>query len=162
MSVPKNVLNRLVKLPKELIIIDFIPHVHYDELVVGIPRPETVPCPYCTSEHCNIKDQGRKRSIRHLAFGSRGTMITFKQRRYVCKDCNRSFQEPVYWIMDNIRITGALYLEICRDLQTTASIIDISKRNTVSESIVRHVLEATPDYVTPHLPKTLCIDEFSG
>ena len=115
MSVQKNVINRLAKLPRELIIIDFIPHLHYDEIVVEIPRPETVPCPYCTSEHCNIKDQGRKRSIRHLAFGSRGTAITFKQRRYICKDCNHSFQEPVYWIMDNIRITGALYLEICID-----------------------------------------------
>ena len=162
MSVPKNVLNRLVKLPKELIIDDFIPHVRHDEIVVEIPRPETVPCPYCNSEHCNIKDNGRKRSVHHLAFGSRGTMITFKQRRYICKDCEHSFQEPVYWVMDNIRITGALYLEICRDLQTTASIIDIAKRNAVSESIVRHVLEATPAYVPPHLPKTLCIDEFSG
>ncbi len=109
MSVPKNVINRLAKLPRELIIIDFIPHLHYDEIVVEIPHPEIVSCPYRTSEHCNIKDQSRKRSVRHLAFGSRGTAITFKQRRYVCKDCNHSFQEPVYWIMDNIRITSALY-----------------------------------------------------
>ena len=47
MSVPKNVLNRLVKLPQELIIIDFIPHVRHDEIVVEIPRPDTVPVVRC-------------------------------------------------------------------------------------------------------------------
>ena len=162
MSVPKNIVNRLTRLPEELKILDFIPHLHSDEIVVDIPRPDVVPCPYCISEHCIIKDQGRNRTVRHLAFGSKSTMITFKQRRYTCKDCKHSFQEPVYWIMDNIRITGALYLEICRDLQTIAPVKDIAAKNAVSDSIVRHVLEATPAYVAPHLPKTLCIDEFSG
>lgn len=162
MSVPKNVINRLSRLPEELIIIDFIRHAHSDEIVVDIPRPETVTCNYCGSERCNIKDSGRMRTVRHLAFGNRGTMVTFRHRRYICKECGRSFMEAVYWIMDNFNITSALYLMICKDLQTTASIRDIAAGNVVSEAIVRHILEATPAYVPPHLPKTLCIDEFSG
>lgn len=75
---------------------------------------------------------------------------------------NRSFQEPLYWVIDSIRITTALYLSVCKDLQTISSIRDISSRNGVSEAVTRHILDVTPAYVAPHLPETLCIDEFSG
>lgn len=153
MSIPKNAVNRLAKLPAELSIVDFISHPNADEIIVDIPRPDVVPCPYCVSEHCIIKGH-RNRSVRHLAFGSRGTMVTFGHRRYICRDCHRSFQEPLYWVIDSIRITTALYLSVCKDLQTVSSIRDISSRNGVSEAVTRHILDVTPAYVAPHVSVT--------
>ena len=160
--VPKNVQNRLAKLPAELRITRYESHQNCDEIFVEITNPTVQPCPHCGSEHTVIKDQGRMRTVRHLSYGGQGLLITFHHRRYVCRDCRRSFQEPVYWILDRTRITVSLYLDICRELQTTSSIKDIALRNAVTPAIVNHVLEEIPFGPPSFLPSTLCIDEFSG
>ena len=66
--VPKNVQNRLARIPAELRIVRYEAHENCDEIFVEIPKPEIQECPHCGSGHCVIKDQGRMRTVRHIRY----------------------------------------------------------------------------------------------
>jgi transposase len=154
--------NQLIHLPSEVTINSMETHEHSFELFLSFPPPQERICPDCGSTHCVVKDSGRMQTVRHIALSGSGTMLTFRRRRYRCKDCGRSFYEPIYWLHPSLHMTYQLYLDICQGLTTTHSLCSIARQNCVTEAIVQSVIDSV-DFDRPQsLPKTLCIDEFKG
>ena len=153
--------NRLVGLPAELKVEDLVSHAHCTEVKVSFP-PAPRLCPKCGSTRCVIKDGGRERTVRHVPCGGSGTLVTFRQRRYLCRDCGSTYYEPVYWIHASLSITSWLYVRIIAALNTPQSIRRIALDLGITEGIVDAVLESVTLDKPDFLPETLCIDEFSG
>ena len=154
--------NRLAGLPAEVKVEKIISHAHSTELVISFPPPPQRICPKCQGTDCVVKDSGRMRTVRHIPCGDHATLLTFRHRRYRCKECGSTFYEPVYWLYKDISITMGLYMNLLRDLNSPISIRRIAANNCVSDSIVRSVLESLDPGKPSSLPETLCIDEFCG
>lgn len=154
--------NLIARLPAEVTVESIISHPHCTEVMARFPPPDARVCPGCGSCDCIIKDSGRQRTVRHVPSGKRGTLVTFRHRRYLCKACRSSFYEPVYWIRPGSSITQELFLDIRKDLASPLSIRGIALRNCVTESIVQSVISSIDTDSPSSLPETLCIDEFCG
>ena len=157
----KEKLIQILQLPKGATIEDTLEHDHLTEYVIRHPEPSERVCPHCGCTDC-VKKDSRLQTVRHIPVTRKGTLISFHRRRYRCKQCHASFNEPVYWIYEGAHISSALYISICMELQSTKSIRQIALDLAVSEAVVRGVLEAIPFGPAPYLPETLCIDEFGG
>ena len=153
--------NRLVGLPAELKVEGLVSHAHCTEVRVSFP-PAPRLCPKCGSSRCVVKDSGRDRTVRHVPCGGSGTLVTFRQRRYLCRDCGSTYYEPVYWIHATVSVTTWLYFKILAALNTPQSVRRIALDLRVTEGIVDAVLDAVSLDKPGFLPETLCIDEFSG
>ena len=153
--------NRLVGLPAELKVEGLVSHAHCTEVRVSFP-PAPRLCPKCGSSRCVVKDGGRDRTVRHVPCGGSGTLVTFRQRRYLCRDCGSTYYEPVYWIHATVSVTTWLYFKILAALNTPQSVRRIALDLCVTEGIVDAVLNAVSLDKPRFLPETLCIDEFSG
>lgn len=154
--------NQMLHLPNEVHIDKVQSHPHSFELFISFPPSQERICPDCGSTRCVVKDSGRMQTVRHIAISNSGTMLTFRRRRYVCRDCGHSFYESLPWLHPTLHITTGLYLDICRDLTSVSSLYSIALRHHVTESIVTSVLNSVCFGVPKTLPETLCIDEFDG
>ena len=154
--------NHLARLPAEIKVDGVISHAHCQELRISFPAPKERICPKCGSSYCVIKDSGRERTVRHIPSGKTGTLLTFRHRRYLCKDCHSTYYEPIYWLHPGSAVTENLFLDIFSDLNSALSIRNIALNNCVTESIVMSVMNTIRIEKPTILPETLCIDEFCG
>ena len=135
-TIPKSLqLNRLAGLPAEVKVEKLVSHPHSMEFYISFPPPAERFCPKCHSSNCVIKDNGRVRTLRHIPRGSTATLLTFRQRRYRCKECGSTHYEQIYWMHPSISITSDLFMNIREGLNSPISIRRIAQNNVVSENI---------------------------
>jgi transposase len=154
--------NYLANLPQEVTIDKITAYSDYDHLSILVPNPKERLCPHCGSVDCIIKDSGTRQTVRHIAINNRGTVLTFHKRRMFCKGCRSTYYENPYWTHSTLHMTWVLYDAILKDLMESISITEIARRNCVTDSIVRSVLDSIKFGLPKKLPETLCIDEFKG
>lgn len=77
--------------------------------------PKTTACPYC---HRNVKIQAYyPRKLTHSTFSNRNCFIIYEQRRFRCKDCEITFNEPNPFTIPNERLTYETKINILKDLK---------------------------------------------
>jgi transposase len=153
--------NLLANLPNELTIKKVIRYSDYTEIQVAYHEYERV-CPNCGSSACIIKDSGKDYRVYHAPSGNRPTHLCFHRRRFLCKDCHRSFMEQPAWLHPTLHLTQALYLNICLDLTDMLSVSAIANKNCVNDDVVNSALALIQMNPPSKLPETLCMDEFKG
>lgn len=131
-----NRLMGLMGLPAEITVGRITSHAHCDKLFISFSKPKELSCPRCGSFHCVVKDSGRDRTVRHTPYGKMGTLLSFRHRRYLCRECGSSFYEPVYWLHPSVSVTLGLYHYILKDLNSSLSIHNIALNNGVTDAIV--------------------------
>ncbi|MBR1852413.1 MAG: transposase family protein [Lachnospiraceae bacterium] len=62
-------------------------------------------CPHCNSADCNINDSSKKRTVKHTPQSRVATVISFIQRRFLCKHCKVTFMEHLDWLHPDLGIT---------------------------------------------------------
>ena len=152
--------NLLANLPDNLTIRKVNEHFDYTELFLEYPEERI--CPNCGSVHCVIKDSGRICQVYHTPLNRHTTHLVFHRRRFLCRDCRRSFMEQPFWLHPSLHITQALYLSICLDLTEMLSVSAIAAKNCVTPEIVSAVMELIEFRQPERLPEILCVDEFKG
>lgn len=160
-AMPYKSMNLVVNLPQELDIGRPIQNEHSIELPVKPPKVVPV-CPHCHSAGCISKGSDGFQSIRHIPSGNTGVFLTFKKLRFYCAECQASFTYHYPWQHYPLPITEALYLSILKDLSRPVPIPDISRKNCVTDNIVRGVLDSINIPKCPVLPEILCVDDFRG
>ena len=109
-------------------------------------------CPYYKAKTSKIKD---------IPIRFKTTYLSYKKRRYQCKNCGKTFYEQVSFLAKRGRKTTRVTEFIIERLTGKQSMKDIAKDANVSPTTVARLLP--PLAVSPmHLPKVLCIDEFKG
>lgn len=121
-------------------------------------REQTCPC--CKSKTTKIKDY-RTQVIKDIPIRFKTTYLSYRKRRYQCKNCGKTFYEHVSFLAKRGRKTTRVTEFIIERLTGKQSMKDIAKDANVSPTTVTRLLP--PLAVSPkHLPKVLCIDEFKG
>lgn len=117
-------------------------------------------CPHCKAKTTKIKDY-RTQIIKDLPIRFKTTLLSYRKRRYQCKDCGKTFYENAHFLPKRARKTTRVTEFIVDRLKTKQSMKDIAKDADVSVSTVARLL---PPFAVSarHLPEVLCIDEFKG
>ena len=117
-------------------------------------------CPCCKSKTTKIKDY-RYQLIKDLPIRFKATYLYYRKRRYICKNCGRTFYEYTNFLAKRGRKTTRVTSFIVERLRSNESMKNIAKDANVSSPTVARVLP--PLAVSPKtLPSILCIDEFKG
>lgn len=117
-------------------------------------------CPCCKAKTTKIKDY-RIQTIKDIPIRFKTTYLSYRKRRYQCKNCGKTFYEQVSFLAKRGRKTTRVTEFIIERLTGKQSMKDIAKDANVSSTTVARLLP--PLAVSPkYLPKVLCIDEFKG
>ena len=104
-------------------------------------------CPYCKAKTTKIKDY-RTQVIKDVPIRFKTTLLSYRKRRYQCKECGKTFYEKVHFLPKRARKTKQSMKDIAQDADVSV--------NTVSRVLPSLAVSAK------HLPEVLCIDEFKG
>lgn len=124
-------------------------------------KPSLTTCLHCGSAHCVIHSY-RKKKIIHSNFTTKACTIIYKQRRFLCKDCNSTFLETNYFATEFNKLSDKTRDCILKDLKTTDSYINIAKRYHITSQTVLNYMDKYIDPQRRKLPEILCIDEFKN
>lgn len=129
---------------------------------VALPLPAVRTCINCGSNDCIIKGSGDHQNFQHFPINNRSIKLRIYKRRLLCKDCRASFYETPDWVIPRLRMTRQLYLSILKDLTEVVSLRMIMRKECISESTIRSVLDSVEILHPSTLPETLCMDEFKA
>lgn len=103
---------------------------------IQLQSPTGISCPFCGGP---VKIKGyTHHSYNHLDIAGTPSKIEWKRRRYVCKDCRRSFPEANPFGPEKFRQTYAVLRSIATDLKNIHySFQDIAIKHHVSTTIVQ-------------------------
>lgn len=117
-------------------------------------------CPCCKAKTTKIKDY-RTQIIKDIPIRFKTTLLSYRKRRYQCKNCGKTFYEKVDFLAKRGRKTTRVTEFIVDRLREKQSMKDIAKDANVSVNTVSRLL--APLAVSARkLPEVLCIDEFKG
>ena len=132
---------------------------NFVKIHIEMPVREQI-CPCCKAKTTKIKDY-RTQVIKDIPIRFKTTYLSYRKRRYQCKNCGKTFYEQVSFLAKRGRKTTRVTEFIIERLTTKQSMKDIAKDANVSSTTVARLLEPLA-VSTKHLPKVLCIDEFKG
>lgn len=121
-------------------------------------REQTCPC--CKSKTTKIKDY-RTQVIKDIPIRFKTTLLSYRKRRYQCKNCGKTFYEKVSFLPKRARKTTRVTEFIVDRLKEKRSMKDIAKDANVSVNTVSRLLPPLA-VGAKQLPEVLCIDEFKG
>ncbi len=118
-------------------------------------------CPNCNSNELTIKDY-HTRKIKYIPIASTPSFLFYKQRRFKCKDCGKTFNEDCSIVCKNGTISNATKVSIVEEFTKKQSISDIADRTEVSlttanQTFVNEIIEHRKP-----LPTIICMDEFKA
>lgn len=117
-------------------------------------------CPRCGSLSSNIKDYKIKK-ITHSIFNTNKTIINYRCRRFICKNCHATFIEVNPFITDKQRISNATIMQVLKDCKRlNYTFTSISEKNHISPSSVVNIFDQYVSMAPLQLPRVLSIDEF--
>ena len=132
---------------------------NFVKIHIEMPVREQI-CPCCKAKTTKIKDY-RTQVIKDIPIRFKTTYLSYRKRRYQCKNCGKTFYEQVSFLPKRGRKTTRVTEFIIERLTEKQSMKDIAKDANVSPTTVARLLP--PLAVSPkHLPKVLCINEFKG
>ena len=95
--------------------------------------------------------------------GKRQSILHLKQRRYICPDCGKKFNESYPFVTKYYRNSNDVVNNVFNDLKKQLNLKTIGDRNGItSQSVIRLMQFMKPFKVTKELPEAIGIDEFRG
>ena len=116
-------------------------------------------CPNCKSTDLYVKDYKNKK-INHKHFTGKQCYLNYKQRRYQCKVCKKTFYEFNPFSISNDSISTETLIYILEELTTTQSFKDVALKTGLSAGKIVQIFDKYVDIPREPLPKILGIDEF--
>lgn len=118
-------------------------------------------CPYCSS--INVYNHGYyNRSLMYMNIGDKHSVINFKQRRLICKNCRKTFNEPFSLADKSSRISLKLQEQIKESFKKKQSFKDISSNFDISSTETINIFKENIYDYRCDLSRVLCIDEFKA
>lgn len=123
-------------------------------------KPDYPPCPDCGCDSPHIYRYNEKKIITDLLPGDKSYFI-FRQRRYKCPECGRSYQENCPFTFHDMRISQETILLILDELKIhTETFSSVARRHHISPATVMNIFDRFVQIPTHRkLPEVLLIDE---
>ncbi len=133
---------------------------------IQLPRV-THTCPVCESIHTEVKDYYTRTIKLGTEVSPQFTICKkigkYKQRRYRCNSCGKTFNEKNPFISKHLQMSKAVIATMMYKLQGTHTYTDIANELDISTTTVIRMFTKTFSFGIPdYLPETLAIDEFRG
>lgn len=123
-----------------------------------LKRRETL-CPNCGSYSCNIKEY-KVRKIKHSAYNQRNCVLLYHARRFVCKDCGRTFYEPNPFVATEHSISKLTIINVLNELKEyNSTFSSVAKHNNISSTQAEAIFDDYVNIPRQTLPRVICIDE---
>ncbi len=126
---------------------------------VKLKRLPNQTCIHCKSNNIKIKDYKTK-AINHKHFTGKQCFIKYKQRRYVCNDCHKTFYEHNPFSFSNESVSAETVLYVLDELKSTQSFKSVALKTGISLNKVIQIFDKYVDIPREPMPKILGIDEF--
>lgn len=118
-------------------------------------------CKYCGSKNI-LPHAYHLRKIKFLDIAGFHSFIYYNQRRYLCKDCNKTFNENCSLVDKHSIISNATKKKILDECRKKQSYTDISDRLNISHTSVATTFNDHIGETRHKLTETICIDEFKA
>ena len=120
-------------------------------------------CPDCASGNLRLKDR-RMRTPRHESWGERQTTIELESRKFLCRDCGRTFWQRFPGIQPRFRATEPFRRSVCQRHYDGISRSRLAIRERISSATVErwfldHLQRKAAERATRVCPRILGIDE---
>ena len=116
-------------------------------------------CKHCGSLAITVHAYHVRR-IKFLDIASFKSSIEYKQRRFICIDCNKTFNEDTNLVDKGSNISNQTKVKLLEKLRDKTSFTEVAKSFDVSvTTAINEFYEHAMDYRCK-LTETLCIDEF--
>ena len=156
-----NYILSLLSIPSETVlsfsVINDTDDIYYIDIELKDNRPSV--CPFCFNNQINIKDYYNVK-IKNSIIIMKKLYINIKVRRYICKNCKKSFKQQFKLYDDNKSISKKVIENIKLMTLDPVSFSYISKMLDVSTQTVINVFDELPEPTRLPLGKVICIDEF--
>ena len=116
----------------------------------------------CCGELTSYIHDYRVRTIKDIPAYGKNTILLYKQRRYVCKQCGKRFAEDNHFSPKYYRITHRLMNDIFIRLESEYSFTSVSKMYSLSVSTIIRLFDILSYQAPDKLPEVIAIDEFKG
>lgn len=137
--------------------------IESDDLEVDIEitlEKQDVSCPFCCYNKLKIKEYITKRIV-HKHFTGKICIIRYRQRRYLCKKCKKTFYEKNPFVFnDDLHISQETVLYLLDEFKTTQSFKSIALKAGISIYTVFSIFDKYVQISPKKLPVILGIDEF--
>lgn len=136
-----------------------INHPQAASVSVYVTLTPTYPVCPCCGAHPHIKDY-RTKKINHSALNHLKLTILYRERRYKCTACGKSFCAPDPFQDEYLRQSSLTSINILTSLkESCVTMTQVARQNNVSTTTVANTFDLYVDIPRKKLPKFLCIDE---
>ncbi len=118
-------------------------------------------CPCCKTKTRYVHDY-RRQEIKDTKIFNKNTVIVYRKRRYICKNCGKRFYENNDFLAKYSRMTKRATLTILDMLKESVTMKYVSKQLNVSPTTISRVFNYVNYSNKNDLPEVLSIDEFKG
>lgn len=118
-------------------------------------------CPHCGSISIITKGY-HTRKIKYVKIGLFNSYLIYKQRRFICKDCHKTFNEQCSFVNKNSTISNQTKSIILEDFKKKQSNKDIAEKNNISVTASNKAFIESVLANRKPLPEVVCIDEFKA
>jgi transposase len=94
-----------------------------------------VRCPHCNSAGLRMKDR-RIRRLRHESWGTRLTVLELETRKWLCRECKRSFWQRFPGILPRMRASEPFRRSVCQKHYDGTSRSRLGSREQISGATV--------------------------
>ena len=101
-------------------------------------------CIHCKSKNIKIKEY-KSKTINHKHFTGKQCFIKYKQRRYFCEDCRKTFYEHNPFSFSNENVSAETVLYILDELKSTQSFKSIALKTGLSQKKVVQIFDKYVD-----------------
>ena len=126
---------------------------------VKLKRHLNQTCIHCKSKNIKIKEY-KSKTINHKHFTGKQCFIKYKQRRFICVECKKSFYEHNPFSFSNESVSAETILYILDELKSTQSFKSVALKSGLSVDKVVQIFDKYVDIPREPIPKILGIDEF--
>ena len=118
-------------------------------------------CKHCGSINF-IKHAYYERTVKYQDILNYKCIIKFNQKRFLCKDCNKTFNEDVVFVSKNSTIANNLKVNLLLETHKRKSFKDISLESNISDTTVINEFKEHISNYRCKLTSIICIDEFKA
>ena len=124
-------------------------------------KDSNLSCPNCGSLEITINFY-YTRTIKYFNINDYPSIILFKQIRFKCKYCNKTFHQPASFISKGCNLSIMVKENILKESSYKQSFKDVSKRTNVSQTTVSNEFKKNIHDYRCHLSRIICFDEFKA
>ena len=122
---------------------------------------EVIACPACGSVSF-YKKGCYERKVKHTSILNMPTIIKFKQRRFECRDCKKTFNAQTNFVQKNCRISNDIKTTIINECRRVQKFEDIGDRLNISASSVEREFDKNVYIDRLEMTRVIAIDEFKA